>query len=552
MVMIRKQLGQLNSHRSTMINGFGMTEMLVSLAAGGLIIVGSGAALQSMQSMMSTSGSRATLRQNTSNGLKLLRTETTKADHLLVFETGQRIGEETDLNNYNGENGAISLCKNASSGTFEPLFGLRNSRQLAKLPIIYGVGLNANGFRYSLYRCGPAIASDGSYDTSNIYVATILDDIGVMPKKTCMDDQKNLIDCEEPVEISKEVGDKEVMKSISEILTDTINRPNYGYSVQGDTSPSRTYREPALRFGTDQQRRLLTFIPPNSDYLDSRDEAIPSFLQMSTGLKSLSMQSLQFTAYARADKRITQDINGSVVLDGLFFRGEIKDNIRFLLDGSGSMKSCIYQSPTPVYVVSRRGWWGRSGRARATYPCIVNRMQALKAELRTLLQDLHETAPNTMIGLESFSVTGNNNHKGWSFNGQSMNRVGSEEVLDSVFAFIDTIDEFQGGATNPWPGLQTALNDTNADTLFFLSDGEPTRDPDFGSGSKYNNFKGTADDLNNMNNNRAEPMIINSISLGLESEWMMELADLTGGDYNYVDVEDVAAEQQQEDSNASL
>ena len=75
------------------------------------------------------------------------------------------------------------------------------------------MGLNANGFRYSLYRCGPAIASDGSYDTSNIYVATILDDIGVMPKKTCMDDQKNLIDCEEPVEISKEVGDKEVMKS---------------------------------------------------------------------------------------------------------------------------------------------------------------------------------------------------------------------------------------------------------------------------------------------------------------------------------------------------
>ena len=549
MALILNRLHKLNANRYSAINGFGMTEMLISLAAGGLIIVGSGAALQSMQGMMSTSGSRATLRQNTTNGLQLLRTETTKADHLLVFETNQRAGEETDLNNYNGQNGAIDLCKNASSGLFEPIFGLRNSRQLAKLPIIYGIGLNANGFRYSLYRCGPAIAADGSYDTSNIYVATILDDIGVMPKKTCVDSQRNLIDCEEPVEISKEINGQEVMKPIREILTDTINKTTFNYQIEGDTSPTRTYREPALRFSTDQQRRLLTFMPSNPNYLDSNDEAIPSFLQMSTGLKSLSMQSLQFTAYARADKRITQNINGSIVLDGLFFRGEIQDNVRFLLDGSGSMQTCIYRSPTPVYVVSKRSWWGWSGRAKATYPCIVNRMQALKAELRTLLQDLHETAPNTMIGLESFSVAGNNNHRGWSFNGQSMSKIGKEEVLDSVLEFIDTIDEYQGNATNPWPGLQNALEDIDADTLFFLSDGEPTRNPNFGNGSKNNNFRGTANYLNDMNNRRSNPMIINSIALGLESEWMQSLAKLTGGDYNYVDVEDVANVQEQGESN---
>ena len=76
-----------NRHRNQNAMGFGMTEMLVSLTAGGLIIVGAGTALQSMQGVMGTSGTRATLRQNTINGLKLLRNEATKADHLLVYET---------------------------------------------------------------------------------------------------------------------------------------------------------------------------------------------------------------------------------------------------------------------------------------------------------------------------------------------------------------------------------------------------------------------------------------------------------------------------------
>lgn len=526
-------------HRSYLaFNGFGTTEMLVSLAAGSLIIIGSGAALQSMQSMMSTSGSRATLRQNTTNGLQLLRTEITKADHLLVSETGARIGEETDLNNYNGVDGAISLCQDTSTETFQPIFGLRNSRQLAKLPIIYGIGLNANGLRYSLYRCGPSIEADGSYDTTKIYVDTLIEDIGVMPKKTCIDTQKNLIDCDEPVQLIKKVGDNEALKSTREILTETINRPEYNFLLSNDTTPERTYREPAIRFSTDEQRRLLTFMPPNSDYLDSSDEPIPSFLQMSTGLKSLSTHFLQFTVYARADKRIAKDINGSIVLDGLFFRGEIRDNIRFLLDGSGSMRECIYRSPEPIY-----RWW------RVTYPCIVNRMQALKEELRALLRDLHETAPNTIIGVESFSIEGNHNHKEWVFNEQTMSKIGDENVLDSIFAFIDALDEYKGSSTNPWPGLQNALDDKDADTLFFLSDGIPTRDPNFGSGSRSNDFAGTANDLHSINKNRPNPMIINSIALGLDSNWMKELAELTGGDYNYVDTEAAASQQQQNTSN---
>ena len=69
---------------------------------------------------------------------------------------------------------------------------------------------------------------------------------------------------------------------------------------------------------------------PNPDYLDDEQQVIPS-IQMSTGLKSLSMQKLQFTAYARADKRIAKEVNGVIVLDGLFFRGELSNNVRLCL-----------------------------------------------------------------------------------------------------------------------------------------------------------------------------------------------------------------------------
>ena len=531
------------------VMGFGMTEMLVSLTAGGLIIVGAGTALQSMQGVMGTSGTRATLRQNTINGLKLLRNEATKADHLLVYETGDRAGEDTDLAKHEGDNGAISVCTNSTEGNFKPIFGLRNSRQLPLLPIIYGVGLNASGNRYALYRCGPAIREDGSYDINNIYVGTLLDDIGVMPKETCLNEEKELIQCIEPVPITKEINGETYEKSLEEILSDTINRTSFNHDLLDRTSPQRSYREPAIRFSTDAERRMLTFISPNSNFIDANQTAIPSFLQLSTGLRSLAVQPLQFTAYARADKRITKEINGNIFLDGLFFRGELSQNVRFLLDGSGSMATCIYQSPTPVYVVKRRGRRGRSGRAEATYPCIVNRMQALKGELNTLLQDLHVSAPNTQVGLESFSIAGTNNHKGWSHNLQAMSRIGDDDVLDSALEFINSIDENQGSYTDPWGGLKTALNDHEADTLFFLSDGKPTSNPGYTEGTKWNDFEGTAEGLSRINQSRPTPLTIHTISLGRESSWMEELSQLASGDYNYVDVE-AAKESQLESDNS--
>ena len=52
--------------------GFGLTETLVSLTAGLALISASAVALNSTSSLISNQTSKADLRQNTSNGIKLL------------------------------------------------------------------------------------------------------------------------------------------------------------------------------------------------------------------------------------------------------------------------------------------------------------------------------------------------------------------------------------------------------------------------------------------------------------------------------------------------
>ena len=63
-------------------NGFSMTELVVSLAAGSLLIVGTGVALQSTQKLVTESAGKTTLRQNTTNGLRLMRSEIERSMHL--------------------------------------------------------------------------------------------------------------------------------------------------------------------------------------------------------------------------------------------------------------------------------------------------------------------------------------------------------------------------------------------------------------------------------------------------------------------------------------
>ena len=56
-------------------NGFSMTELVVSLGVGTLLIVGTGYALQSTQRLIKQTEGKTTLQQNTTNGLRLMRSE---------------------------------------------------------------------------------------------------------------------------------------------------------------------------------------------------------------------------------------------------------------------------------------------------------------------------------------------------------------------------------------------------------------------------------------------------------------------------------------------
>ena len=52
-----------------------MTELVVALGAGTLLITGTGVALQSTQNMVVQEENKLSLRQNTVNGLRLMRSE---------------------------------------------------------------------------------------------------------------------------------------------------------------------------------------------------------------------------------------------------------------------------------------------------------------------------------------------------------------------------------------------------------------------------------------------------------------------------------------------
>ena len=98
-------------------------------------------ALRSTQTLISEGQGKATLRQNTTNGLRLMRSEVERSMNLLVTRTdpSERDDPEMDLMSNHAE--AVSLCKtNAGSQGFQPIFGI-NMVELEE-PVIYGVSLS--------------------------------------------------------------------------------------------------------------------------------------------------------------------------------------------------------------------------------------------------------------------------------------------------------------------------------------------------------------------------------------------------------------------------
>ena len=90
------------------------------------------------------------------------------------------------------------------------------------------------------------------------------------------------------------------------------------------------------------------------------------------------------------------------------------------------------------------------------------------------------------------------------------------------------------GGTDPWAGLDRSFNDTEADTLYFLSDGLPTSTLYIpGEDASYSNqYKPAAKYYAGLNDSRTtKPLKVNTTSVMLGSEWMEELSNKTSGEY---------------------
>lgn len=100
-----------------------------------------------------------------------------------------------------------------------------------------------------------------------------------------------------------------------------------------------------------------------------------------------------------------------------------------------------------------------------------------------------------------------------------------------------------GGGTIPWDGLDTALNDEETDTLYFLSDGEPNTNR---QGRQWTNgeFSSTVDYYISKNDQRDKKIMINTTALGLNSNWMEVLANRSTGDYLMIDKNYITVAQQ--------
>ena len=531
---------QQNKGRRPQHNGFTVPELLVGVVTGTLIIGAASTGLRTTQTLISESHGKAALRQNTTNGLRLMRSEIERSMNVLVSRTeGVQAGEEdTDLNQYSD---IINDCKALPQAAgFNPVFGI-NMVELDD-PVIYGVGLSRDGRGYALLRCGSPLNMDGTYRSaedneadnaagneqveSDIFISRILDDIGTIPCK--VSDLPENEQCPENQELSS-----------------ILNQTSFAFT--GSKSPARTSQQPALRIQTDINTKLVKFIDPY-ELDDSKNDAYQisaSFLENNNGVKTQARQDLYFSAFARADKRVrfgynaTDSGEGNGYPGGAFFQNITSSNLRFILDGSGSMSACVAWSGE--YGNTRRRFYdpGR-GYFRTNKICSFTRMEALQHEMIDIISNLPDY---TKIGLASFSTSGNRNNKTWEDSRDNLVELGpsNSEARQSAIRFVNSLsssDPKYWGGTMPWNTLDAAFSDRLTDTIYFLSDGQPNKDR---NGYTWNSsdYDSVADHYAALNaarvNDGDQSIKLNSTSVGLDSEWMQILSSKTSGEYIKVD-----------------
>ena len=503
-----------------------MSELVIAGGVGTLLIMASGLALQSTGTLIHQSEEKTTLRQNSINGLRLLRSEVERSMHLVLNRTEAFTDEQSHINlNDNRYSSLVSDCKElAGERPFQPLFGVKMVE--LNQPVLYGMSTRSGGF--TIERCGAPLTPDGKYnETANLFLSRVIDHIGAIPCRK----EDELKEGESLASVCEEDGPDK-----SQIL----NSSDFTFT-QGKT-PSRTERQPALRIETDSNFKLVKFIDPTaSEEGTEEDNITESFInKLGVGDKEVTYQPLYFTAFARADKRVEnfgeEGVGGP--LNGAFFQNITSSNVRFVIDGSGSMSACVMWGDG--YGSWRTFYDPNLGRYRDTRQiCALTRMEALISEMTMILEQLPN---NTKVGLTSFSSKGYGNNKEWDASKDGLVRLGDENKRDSAIQFVNTLDNekvTRWGGTDPWNAIQKAFDDTETDTLYLMSDGQPNRDRNGGSWSSRDH-QSTANFYANENDDRKydgkdRALIVNTTSLGLQSPWLEKLSELTQGYYNQID-----------------
>ena len=508
-------------------NGFaGMSELVIAGGVGTLLIMASGVALQSAGTLIKQSEQKTTLRQNSTNGLRLMRSEVERSMHLVLNKSEAFSEDQTHINlEDNRYTSLISECISlAGSRPFKPLFGVKMME--LNQPVLYGMSLGSGGF--TIERCGAPLNPDGQYnETANVFLSRVLEGIGAIPCRK-----------------ESELAEGESLATVCEIdgptKAEILNNTNFTFSA-GKT-PSRSERQPALRIETDTNYKLVKFIDPTAaSEGQDEDTVTESFInQLGVGEKQVTYQPLYFTAFARADKRV-DNFGGEGQggpLNGAFFQNITSSNVRFVIDGSGSMSACVMWGDG--YGSWRTFYDPNQGRYRDTRQiCALTRMEALISEMSMILEQLPN---NTKVGLTSFSSGDYKNNKEWNESKNGLVRLGDEGKRDSAIQFVNTLDNervTRWGGTDPWNAIQKAFDDTETDTLYLMSDGRPNRDR---TGDKWSSWdqEDTANHYAGKNVNRQHDgedraLIVNTTSLGLESPWLEKLSELTQGYYNQID-----------------
>ena len=303
-----------------------------------------------------------------------------------------------------------------------------------------------------------------------------------------------------------------------------------------------TFLQPALAIQTDSIRKLLKLVDPT----DPTDSINYSFLQLPGGTSDANVN-LDMMAYARADKVARDDayynvMNGDATsttqptsLSGCtgsicsFYGIPVtSDAIQLIVDGSGSMSSCITWGGTTNS--TSRVYYNGSSYASSKRNCLVTRMESLQNELRNLLMSLPSTA---RISLQAFSSSGYLNHRPW-MNGELLLLTDANRA--SALAFVNSLssgDVTRWGGTSPWATLDKAFANNSAKSIYFMTDGKPNAGLDGGGWSK-SDPQITATHYINTNNNRDNKLTVNTISVGLDSPWLKLISDGNSGTYKKV------------------